>query len=194
MKHPLWSGIVSYTPTYSVVSSTGKKNAKRSAASVALAAAATTMALAGCSGGSPIPAAVAGAGASSPAAAASASASFSAAGVAAGSDSATCQQMASAWATFASQEQKQPGSGYQALETAVYNLSNYMNLDTVTQAISNLFGDLDSMTAHFSPEPVPASPGIADPDDMTSFDSDSKVVAKVCDTSLPLPKSALVNG
>lgn len=179
---------MSYKPAYFVVSSPGKKNAQRSVAGVALAAA-TTMALAGCGGGSSVSAAVAGASAS--AVSASASASYSAAGVAAGSDSGTCQQMASAWATFVSQEQKQPGSGYETLETALYNLSNYMDLDAVTQAISNLYGDVDSMTAQFSPDPVPASPGSADPDDMTSFDSDSKVVAKVCNISLPLPKSAL---
>jgi hypothetical protein len=68
-----------------------------------------------------------------------------------------------------------------------------MNLDAVTRAISNLYADVDSMTSQFSGT-VAASPGVADPDDMTSFDSDSKVVAKVCRISLPLPKSALVNG
>src|ERR1700678_485799 len=95
----------------------------------------------------------------------SASASASMAGEAAGSDSATCQQMAPAWSTFTTQEQQNPGSGYTALETALYNLSNYLTLDTVTQAISNLYGDVDSMTASFHGEPVPASPGVADPGD-----------------------------
>lgn len=167
---------MSHKPLPFVVSGPVKK---RSMVAVAFAAAATTMALAGCGGGSSSSAAVAGA-----------SASYSAAGVAAGSDSSTCQQMASAWATFVSAEQKKSGSGYVALETAVYNLSNYMDLDTVTQAISNLYGDLDGMTAQFSPDPVPASPAAGDPDDMSSFVSDSKVVAKVCNISLPLPKSA----
>ena len=170
--------------TSSFVSDHGKKVARSTwRPAAALAAAATAMTLAGCGGSS----------GGLPTVTTSASASYSAAGVAAGSDGATCQQMASAWATFSSQEQKQSGSGYATLQTALYNLSNYMNLDTVTQAISNLYGDVDSMTSQFSGT-VPASPGTADPDDMTSFDSDSKAVAKVCDISLPLPKSALVNG
>jgi hypothetical protein len=86
------------------------------------------------------------------------------------------------------------GQRFGYLSATLYNLSNYFNLDTVTQAISNLYGDVDSMVAYFNGASVPASPGVADPDDMTSFDSDSKVVAKDCGISLPLPKSAQTNG
>jgi hypothetical protein len=157
-----------------------------------LASTAAALALTGCGGSSPAAGAIPGASSTSSAAdvAGSPSASYSAAGVAAGSDSATCQQMATAWSTFTAQEQQKPGSGYTALETALYNLSNYFNLDTVTQAISNLYGDVDSMMSSFDGESVPASPGVADPEDMASFASDSKTVAKVCGISLPLPKSA----
>jgi hypothetical protein len=164
----------------------------RSAVAAVLASAAAALALTGCGGGLPAAGAIPGASGTSSAAGVvgSPSASYSPAGVAAGSDSATCQQMAAAWSTFTAQEQQKPGSGYTALETALYNLSNYFTLDTVTQAISNLYGDVDSMTASFNGEPVPASPGVADPDDMASFASDSKTVAKVCGISLSLPKSA----
>lgn len=167
------------------------KWAGRSTVVAVLASAAAALALTGCGGSSPAAGAIPGAsGTSSAAVAGSPSASYSAAGVAAGSDSATCQQMATAWSTFTAQEQQKPGSGYAALETTLYNLSNYLTLDTVTQAISNLYGDVDSMTASFNGEPVPASPGVADPEDMASFASDSKTVAKDCGISLPLPKSA----
>ena len=170
----------------------GSKRAGRSAVAAVLASTAAVLALADCGDGSPVAGAVAGAsGTNSAAAAASApSPSYSAAGVAAGSDSATCQQMATAWSTFTAQEQQKPGSGYPALKTALYNLSNYFNLDTVTQGISNLFGDVDAMLAGFDGDTVPASPGAADPEDMASFASDSKAVAKDCGISLPLPKSA----
>jgi hypothetical protein len=168
------------------------KWAGRSTVAAVLAGAAVALALTGCGGSSPAAAAIPGSGGTSSAAGVvgSPSASYSAAGVAAGSDSATCQQMATAWSTFTTQERQKPGSGYTALETALYNLSNYFNLDTVTQAISNLYGDVDSMLAGFNGGSVPASPGVADPDDMASFVSDSKTVAKVCGISLPLPKSA----
>jgi hypothetical protein len=101
--------------------------------------------------------------------------------------------MATAWSTFTGQEQQKPGSGYTVLKTTLYNLSNYFNLDTVTQGISNLYGDVDSMLSSFDGDSVPASPGIANPQDMASFASDSKTVAKDCGISLPLPKSAQTN-
>jgi hypothetical protein len=168
------------------------KWARRSTVTAVLAGTAVALALTGCGGSSPAAVAIPGAsGASSAAGAAGTpSASYSAAGVAAGSDSATCQQMGTAWSTFTAQERQKPGSGYTALETALYNLSNYFTLDTVTQAISNLYGDVDSMLSGFNGGSVPASPGVADPDDMASFVTDSKTVAKVCGISLPLPKSA----
>jgi hypothetical protein len=172
------------------------KWAGRSAVATALASAAAALALAGCGGSSPVAGPIAGASGTSSAAAAvgTPSPSYSAAGAAAGSDPATCQQMATAWSTFTAQEQQKPGSGYPALKTALYNLSNYFNLDTVTQGISNLFGDVDSMLAGFDGGSVPASPGAADPEDMASFASDSKTVAKDCGISLPLPKSAQTSG
>jgi hypothetical protein len=168
------------------------KWAGRSTVAAVLVSTAAALALTGCGGSSPAVGAIPGAGGTSSAAAAvgTPSASYSAAGAAADSDSATCQQMATAWSTFTTQEQQKSGSGYTALETALYNLSNYFTLDTVTQAISNLYGDVDSMLSGFNGGSVPASPGVADPEDMASFVSDSKIVAKACGISLPLPKSA----
>src|ERR1700722_12916476 len=88
------------------------KWAGRSVVAAVLASTAAALALTGCGGSLPAAAAIPGASGTRATAgvAGSPSASYSAAGVAAGSNSATCQQMATAWSTFTAQEQQKPGS------------------------------------------------------------------------------------